>query len=351
MLEVRQLDPAVGAGDADGVAERPDGFRRDAPAAHPGEGRHARVVPPIHMPLGHQPQQFPLAHDCIVQHQPGEFGLLGRPLESRLPHQPVVNVPVVLEFQGTERVSDPLDRVRKPVGKIVEGVDAPGVAPPVVMGVPDPQKQRVAHGHVGMGQVDPGSQHVGSVRELPRAHPAQQIQILLHRAVPIPARRPRGFYRSAMPANLLFRFTIDVGLPLPDQPYRDVVELLEVVAGVELLVPLETQPANVFLECSDILHVFGGRVGIVEAQVHGPVEFLRDPEIQADGLGVADMRKPVGLGRKTGAHRPAEFTAGHVPRHHFANEVPTSRVLGHANRFSARSCAFRASSSRFRGGA
>ena len=107
------------------VGEGADRLGRHAPAAQPGDGRHPGIVPSRHVPVVHQPEQLPLAQDGVVELEPGELGLLRRPLESRLAHQPVVDVAVVLELERAERVGDALDRVGQPVGEVVQRVEAP----------------------------------------------------------------------------------------------------------------------------------------------------------------------------------------------------------------------------------
>ena len=74
--------------------------------------------------------------------------------------------------------------------------------------------------------------------------------------------------------------------------------LLEVVARVQLFVPLEAEPLDVVLDGLDVLDVFGERVRVVEAQVAPPRELLGDAEVQADGLRVTDVQEAVRLGRK-----------------------------------------------------
>ncbi len=69
-----------------------------------------------------------------------------------------------------------------------------------------------------------------------------------------------------------------------------------------MLAPVEAEPAHVGLDGVDIFLLFLHRIGVVEAQVAAPAEFLRDAEIQADRLGVADMEVAVRLGRKAGHH-------------------------------------------------
>ena len=56
-------------------------------------------------------------------------------------------------------------------------------------------------------------------------------------------------------------------------------------------------------------YFFLGGVGVVEAQVAEAAEFLGEAEVEADGLGVADVQVAVGLRRKPGDH-PALVFAG-----------------------------------------
>ena len=131
---------------------------------------------------------------------------------------------------------------RQPVREVVERVDAPRVAPPVMRRVADPQQQRVAHDHVRVRQVDLRAQHVRAVGELARLHAAQQVEVLVGRAVAIRARHAGRRHRAAVVPDLLFGLRIDVRLPALHEVLGDLVELLEVVARVELVVPLEAEP-------------------------------------------------------------------------------------------------------------
>jgi hypothetical protein len=92
---------------------------------------------------------------------------------------------------------------------------------------------------------------------------------------------------------------VDVGLAGLDQVYGPVVELVEVVGGeVEMLAPVEAEPADVFLDRVDVLLLFLDRVGVVEAQVAAAAELLGDPEVERDRLGWPRWRYPFGSGGK-----------------------------------------------------
>src|SRR5881227_3717709 len=91
------------------------------------------------------------------------------------------------------------------------------------------------------------------------------------------------------------------------------IELLEIVRRViEVPAPVEAEPAHVALDGVDVFLVLLGGVGVVEAQMTAAAEFLGDAEIEADRLGVADMKIAVRLRRETGDHglAPARFEIG-----------------------------------------
>ena len=204
-----------------------------------------------------------------------------------------------LELERADRVRDALDRVRLSVREIVGRVDAPGVTGPRMGGMHDPVEHRVAQVDVRRGHVDAGAQHPAAVGELAGAHPREEIEALLDRAV-APGAVPTGRgQRAAVLADLVRREVVDVGIPRPDEMDRPRVELLEVVRGeVEVLAPVEAQPADVRLDRVDELEFLLDRVGVVEAQVAATAELARDAEVEADRLGVADVEVAVGLGRE-----------------------------------------------------
>ena len=106
----------VDLGHADQVGEGPDGLGPVAPPAHPGDRRHAGVVPARDVPVVHQGQELALAHDRVVEVQPGELVLVGPhvavPLrDAGAVDHPVVQLAVVLELQRADRMGHALDGV------------------------------------------------------------------------------------------------------------------------------------------------------------------------------------------------------------------------------------------------
>ena len=187
----------------------------------------------------------------------------------------------------------------------------------------------------------------------------KQVEVLRHRAVPVGALLPRPVGRAAHLVHLLGRVVADVGLALADQLERVLVERLEVVGGVERLQrftaalrrhdrgevvvlatpqvallrrptdrlqaqtvvrPAGDEPLHVRRDGVDVLDVLLGRIGVVHAQVALPAELAGDAEVQADGLGVADVEVAVGLRRET-RHHAADAARGQVLLDHLPEEV------------------------------
>ena len=111
------------------VAQRLPASRRDG--ACPRSSACADR-PTRHEPFVHEAQQLSLAHHRVVELEARELRLLRRTLEPALADEPLVDVVVVLELERAERVRDPLDRVGQRVREVVQRIEAPRVALPVV---------------------------------------------------------------------------------------------------------------------------------------------------------------------------------------------------------------------------
>jgi len=133
-----------------------------------------------------------------------------------------------------------------------------------------------------------------------------------------------------MGANLVGAQAVDIGPVARDQRHRKRIELLEVVGRVVQRIPLEPEPGDVFLDGVDVLDVFLGRIGVVEAQVAGAAALGGDAEIEADRLGVPDMQVAVRLRRKPGDQAAAVFSGHEVFVDDLTNEIGRTR---HAGRF------------------
>ena len=103
IFEHFHLHTAVGLVHTDTRREEADALGRVAAPAQPGDGRHARVIPTADEPFFHQLQQLAFAHDRVVEHQPRKLVLVRTRLLEQGVEQPVIDGPVVLEFQGADR--------------------------------------------------------------------------------------------------------------------------------------------------------------------------------------------------------------------------------------------------------
>ena len=116
---------------------------------------------------------------------------------------------------------------------VVHRVDAPRVAGAVMVRAADAVEHRVAHVDVRRRHVDLRAQHARAVGELAGAHAAEEIEVLVGRAIALRALAAGRRQRAAVLANLVGGEIVDVGLAVANQPLGAVVELLEVVGGVE----------------------------------------------------------------------------------------------------------------------
>jgi len=179
------------------------------------------------------------------------------------------------------------------------------------MGLPsDPVHDRIPHEEVRVGHVDLGPQGLGAVRELPGPHPGEEVQVLLDRPVPVGAVPAGGGMGDVVLVrdvgapvflDLLLRKVVHVGLALPDDLHRLLVEMLVIIRGVELpVLPVVAQPLHVPLDRLDVAHVLLLGVRVVEAEVALAAELRGDSEVDGEGLGVADVEPTVRLRGEAG---------------------------------------------------
>ena len=142
------------------------------------------------------------------------------------------------------------------------------------------------------------------------------------RAVAIRAVLARLVQRAAMRAHFLGRQIADIRLAVLDELNRPIVELLEIIRRVEQPVfPIAAEPADVVDDRIDVLLLFLRRVRVVEPQVELAAVLLREPEVQADALGMADVQIAVRLRRKPRMHAPAVLAGGPVGVDDLLDEV------------------------------
>jgi len=220
------------------------------------------------MPLVDQLQELAFADHGVAEIKPCEFDLPRVAGHRQIVQGPVVKGPVVGKFQGAERVGDPLQCIGNGVGVIVHRVDAPSVAGAVVAGVQDAVQDRVAHVHVPGSHVDLGPQDPGAIGEFPGPHAAEQIEIFRHRPVAVWTVLTRFGEGAAVASGVFGGKIADIGLAGGDQMLGVLIQLLEIIRGkIEMRVPVKAQPADIVLDGIDILLLFLGGVGVIEAKM------------------------------------------------------------------------------------
>ena len=243
--------------------------------------------------------ELALAGDGVVQVETGELVLARLGRYRQVGQKPLVQRTMVLEFQRADGMRDALDGIRLTVSEVVARIDAPLVAGLVMVRMANAVEDRVAQVHIRRRHIDLRPQRTGAIRELAGLHAGEQVEILFHRALAERAVRARFGQAATVLTGLLGCQVADIRLARLDQLYRPVMQLIEVIGGVAFLAgPLEAQPLHVALDRVDVLLVFLGRVGVIEAQVALATELLRQTEVQANRLGMPDVQIAIGLRRK-----------------------------------------------------
>jgi len=329
VLQQLELDHVLAFRHSDTVAEVTDGLRGITAPPHPRDGRHARVVPASHVPFLDEPEEPALAHDRVGDVEPGELALAGmNPGQIEGLEDPFVERPVHFELEGADTVGDALHVVAQAVGEVVHRVDAPPVTRMMVRGMADTVKHRVAQPDVGGAHVDLGAQGPGSVGEFALPHAPEQVEVLGHRAIPVKTLPARAIGRTPHPVDLLRGVVADVGLALADQLESELVERLKVVGSVEglqrlalaleghdrrekvivaavdvdllgqapdrlqtqtVVGPARDEPLDVRGDGIDVFDILLGGVGVVHTEIAPAAELPGDAEVEADGLGMADV--------------------------------------------------------------
>ena len=288
--------------DADAVGEIADGRRGVAAAAQSAERRHARIVPAGDDALFDEAAQLALGHDRVVDAEAAELDLARLGGDGHVVHDPVVQRTVILILQRAETVRDALERVLNRVREVVHRVDAPLVALTVMLDIADAVEHRVAHVEVAAREIDLRAQRVFALGELAVAHPLEEIEALLDRAV-APRALGGGVRVAAVFLELLRRQLAHIGQTFFDQLHGELVVLLKVVrAEEEPVAPVKAEPVNVLLNGLDELVVLLGGVRVVHAEIAQAAEALGRAEVDAQRLAVADVQITVRLGRKTGVY-------------------------------------------------
>ena len=87
--------------------------------------------------------------------------------------------------------------------------------------------------------------------------------------------------------------------------------------------PVKPQPAYVLHDALIVKRFLALRIGVVKAQIGAAAELLGHAEVDADGLGVANVQKTIGFGWKAGDDATVIFAGSDI----FADAVADK--MGH----------------------
>ena len=252
-------------------------------------------------------RKLALAHDRVGQVEAGKLDLLrAGTAPRRSVQEPVVQRPVVLKLQGADGVGDPLQGIATGRGHSRTWDRCT-------------RRPRCGGGSACLMRYMTGSRMLmfGEAMSIlarrvraPSGNSPARIRVNRSRfsstrAVPkgaFPARLGQG---APVLPDLLGAQVADIGLARLDQLQGILVELLKIVRGDRTAGPPSRTPASArraMMESTYSTSSLAG-VGVVEPEVADAAELGGEAEIEADGLGVADVEVAVGLGRKAGMIR------------------------------------------------
>ena len=183
--------------------------------------------------------------------------------------------------------------------------------------------------HVRIRHIDLRAQYHLTFLNLTALHRFEQTQVLFDRTVAVRGCHTRFGRRTFLFRNLLRSLLVHIRLTGFDETDSQIVELLEIIGGIEDLTPLETQPRDVALDGLYIFRILFGRVRIVKTQVANAVVFLRDAEIHADSLHVTDVQVTVRLRRETRLYTTVIHSFCQVFLYNLLNKIETFLLLFH----------------------
>ena len=341
VLKQTLVDHAFHFGVTDLIHEGTNRLRRVSATAETTDGRHTRIIPASNKTFLDKLEHFALRHHGISDVEAVELTLFRAIVRSvrretaevrtaELVDEIVVQRTVYLKLQRTDRVRHSFEIVRLSVREVVHRIDVPFASCAVVrMRGDDAVHDRVAEVHIRVRHVNFRTEYHFAFFYLAALHRFEELQVLFNRTIAVRRSHTRFGRCTFLLGDLLCCLLIDIGFSLFDEADSEVVELLEIVGGIEDLSPFETEPADVAL---DGLYVFGvlfSRVGIVETQVTNAVVFLSDTEIHADCLDVADMQVSVRLRRETRLNTSAIYSLSEVFFYDLLNkiEAPSLRLI------------------------
>ena len=217
---------------------------------------------------------------------------------------------------------DTLYGVAQRMREIVHGINAPLVTRAVMRGMTNPVQGGIAHDQIGRRHVDLRAQHVCTIREFTSAHAPEEVEILLNGAVSIGALPARLSQGTSVLTDFISAKVVYIRLSHFNELLSVLVQLVEIIGSVEFTIaPVTAKPADIFPDGLHVFRVFLRGIRIIEAQIAEPVELLRHTEVQADGLGMPEVKVAVRFGWEPRMHLPVKTARGIVCHNLCADKI------------------------------
>ena len=210
------------------------------------------------------------------------------------------------------------------MGEIVHWVSIPLIAGTDMGDVEYAVDEWIAEQHVRVSHVDLGTQYKCSWFALSAVHELEEFEILLNRTIAEWAIGTRACGCTLLLCNDLCALLVNIGTSLLYEPYGKVPKLLEIVAGVVNVCPLEAKPLDIVLDTLDIFGILLYWVCVVETQVALTAIFLGKSEVDSNSLGMTDVQIAVWLWWETGLHSASVLTFCQIIDHFLLNEASRS---------------------------
>ena len=207
------------------------------------------------------------------------------------------------------------------MGEIIHGVGIPLIASTDMGDVEYTVDKWVAEQHVRMGHINLGAQNKCSWFALTTVHELKELEVFLNRTIAERTVGTRTCGGSLLLGNDFCALLVNIGTSLFDEPYGKVPKLLEIVAGVVNVRPLEAKPLDIILDALNIFCILLYWIRIVEAQVALTAIFLGKSEVDGNSLSMTDMKIAVWLWWKTGLHSASVLTFGQIIDNLLLNEA------------------------------
>ncbi len=208
--------------------------------------------------------------------------------------------------------------------KVIHRIDIPFASGTMMrMRGDDTIHDRITEMHVRVCHVDLCTQNHLTFLYLASLHCLEETQVLLDGTITVRRSHTGLGWRTFLLRNLLGCLFIHIGLAFFDETDSEVIELLEIIGGIENMSPFETKPTNIAL---DGLYVFGillGRVRVVKTEVTNTVVFLGNTEVHTYRLDVSDMQVSVRLRRETRLNTSTVHSLCKVFLYYLLNKIET----------------------------